>query len=285
MSYKEILDNVSNIENLDNVTILKTLEKFGKVIKDFSTQQTGIQNLVNVEFEPNENSVTYTNGIVDYLGNLKITLADNIIVNKPCSIKFNIKGSETIIVDVDEFDNALEIHLDNDIITTLDFAKSEMDKSETDGAIVHKEDIEPNIITGLLLANYTLPSSKVYYALPLIKYNSVGTKLSINSSGGVVVGDGVSHVKVSASCPMTWGGYSGQIIVAIRKNSEFVHFVWAMQKGTNINTLPCSLSPIVIPVTSGDIITLNVLKKEATDMLVAGSDTEPSTTLTVEVVE
>jgi len=28
MSYKEIIDNVSNIEDLDNTTILKTLEKF-----------------------------------------------------------------------------------------------------------------------------------------------------------------------------------------------------------------------------------------------------------------
>lgn len=122
MSYKEILDNVSNIENLDDVTILKTLQKFSRAIRDFAGQQTGLQNLLNVEFEPNENAVTYTNGVVDYLGNLKITLANNIIVNKPCSVKFNIKGSETIVVDVDEFDNALEIHLDSDTINKINRA-------------------------------------------------------------------------------------------------------------------------------------------------------------------
>ena len=32
MSYKEIIDNVSNIEDLDNTTILKVLEKFSKTI-------------------------------------------------------------------------------------------------------------------------------------------------------------------------------------------------------------------------------------------------------------
>lgn len=122
MSFKQILDNVSNIEDLDNVTILKTLQKFSEAIKDFAEQQSGLQNLINVEFMPTENSVTYADGVVDYLGELKITLADNIIVNKPCSVKFNIKGSETIVVDVDEFDNALEIHLDSDIIHKIDRA-------------------------------------------------------------------------------------------------------------------------------------------------------------------
>lgn len=155
MSFKEIIDNVSNIEDLDNTTILKTLEKFSNAIKDFAEQQTGLQNLLNVEFEPNENALTYTNGVVDYLGNLKITLDDNIIVNKTCSIKFNIKGSETIIVDVDEFDNALEIHLDNSTITTLDFAESERQKSLTDGAILHNNE----------LLNKAYPTGSIYLSV------------------------------------------------------------------------------------------------------------------------
>lgn len=122
MSYKEILDNVSNIENLDNVTILKTLQKFSRAIRDFAEKQTGIENLLNVEFIPNDNAITYGDGVVDYLGNLKLTLDDNIIVNKPCTIKLNIKGSETIVVDVDEFDNALEIHLDSEFVNKIERA-------------------------------------------------------------------------------------------------------------------------------------------------------------------
>ena len=70
-----------------------------------------------------------------------MTLSDNIIVNKSCNIKFNIKGSNTIVVDVDEFNNSLELHLDNETITTLNFAESERQKSETDGAIVHEKEI------------------------------------------------------------------------------------------------------------------------------------------------
>ena len=120
MSYKEIIDNVSNIEDLDNTTILKVLEKFSKTIKDFAIEQSGLNNLVNVEFIPSDNSATYTGNSVDYLGTLKLTLSDNIIVNKPCNIKFNIKGSNTIVVDVDEFGNALEIHLDNEVVNNIE---------------------------------------------------------------------------------------------------------------------------------------------------------------------
>ena len=130
MSYKEIIDNVSNIEDLDNTTILKVLEKFSKIIKDFAIEQSGLNNLVNVEFIPSDNSATYTGDSVDYLGTLKLTLSDNIIVNKTCNIKFNIKGSNTIVVDVDEFNNSLELHLDNSVVTTLDFAENERQKSK-----------------------------------------------------------------------------------------------------------------------------------------------------------
>ena len=140
-NFKQIIDNVSNIEDLDNTTILKVLEKFSKTIKDFAIEQSGLNNLVNVEFIPSDNNTTYTGDSVDYLGTLKLTLSDNIIVNKSCNIKFNIKGSNTIVVDVDEFNNSLELHLDNGTITTLNFAESERQKSETDGAIVHEKEI------------------------------------------------------------------------------------------------------------------------------------------------
>ena len=49
-NFKQIIDNVSNIEDLDNTTILKVLEKFSKTIKDFAIEQSGLNNLVNVEF-------------------------------------------------------------------------------------------------------------------------------------------------------------------------------------------------------------------------------------------
>ena len=130
MSYKEIIDNVSNIEDLDNVTILKVLEKFSKTIKDFAIEQSGLNNLINVEFIPSDNNATYNGTAVDYFGTLKLTLSDNIIVNKSCNIKFNIKGSNTIVVDVDEFNNSLELHLDISVVTTLDFAESERQKSK-----------------------------------------------------------------------------------------------------------------------------------------------------------
>ena len=170
MSYKEIIDNVSNIEDLDNVTILKVLEEFSKTIKDFAIEQSGLNNLVNVEFIPSDNNTTYTGDSVDYLGTLKLTLSDNIIVNKSCNIKFNIKGSNTIVVNVDEFNNSLELHLDNSVVTTLAFAESERQKSQTDGAIVHDKQLKTREIlykdsTSINIDDSTLTTLAEYVSL------------------------------------------------------------------------------------------------------------------------
>lgn len=182
MSYKEIIDNVSNIEDLDNVTILKVLEKFSKTIKDFAIEQSGLNNLVNVEFIPSDNNTTYTGDSVDYLGTLKLTLSDNIIVNKSCNIKFNIKGSNTIVVNVDEFNNSLELHLDNSVVTTLAFAESERQKSQTDGAILHEKQIEITIGNATLNTN-VLSSGEVSWVkqgkLVVVSFSDLKFKGSI----------------------------------------------------------------------------------------------------------
>ena len=88
--YKQIIDNVSNIENLDNTTILKVLVNFEKQITEYITQQSGVDNILNVEFVPTENALTYADGVADYFGELKITLSGGVVSTKPCNIKFNI---------------------------------------------------------------------------------------------------------------------------------------------------------------------------------------------------
>lgn len=115
MSYKEIVDNISNIENLENTTILKILQKFDKAIKNYAETKSGLSNITNLEFSPIENGLTYSNGVADIMGILKFNLENNIIVEKPATIKLNIKGDSLIIVDSDENDNALIVREDDDL--------------------------------------------------------------------------------------------------------------------------------------------------------------------------
>lgn len=64
MSYKEIIDNVSNIENLDNTTILKTLEKFGKELSKYVELYPKVESisnpnlLINGDFRVNQRGQT-----------------------------------------------------------------------------------------------------------------------------------------------------------------------------------------------------------------------------------
>lgn len=74
MSFKQIIDNISNIENLDNTTILKILEKFDKELSKCIEKQSNliISNpnlLINGDFRVNQRgktSYTHTGELYGY---------------------------------------------------------------------------------------------------------------------------------------------------------------------------------------------------------------------------
>ena len=57
-----------------------------------------------------------------------------------------MQSTDRIIVSLNSDNSKIEYRLSNGTITTLNFAENERQKSETDGAIVHKNDIEPVLI-------------------------------------------------------------------------------------------------------------------------------------------
>lgn len=264
MSFKEIIDNVSNIENLGNTTILKTLEKFNKAIIDFAEEQSGLTNLINVEFVPTANGVTYGDGVVDYLGNLKISLADNIIVYKPCSIKFNIKGSETIVVDVDEFDNALEIHLDNDIVNKINRAlllpltpPSErqfvMIGTNNSEELVNESDlIREGFISAKLDATLELTDGQ-YHKLNLVSDFSKGGKFSINDNGDIVIGDGVNAISINLNLQI-YISSNTYCHLRVYKNETLIIDSYIQEKGDPYYSMFYAITPVGFWVSPNDIL-------------------------------
>ena len=57
-----------------------------------------------------------------------------------------MQSTDRIIVSLNSDNSKIEYRLSNGTITTLNFAESERQKSDTDGAIVHVKDIEPVLI-------------------------------------------------------------------------------------------------------------------------------------------
>ena len=117
-------------------------------------------------------------------------------------------------------------------------------------------------------------------------YNKVGTKLSINSDGRVVVGSGVKYVKACTSSVIGWYSRLGGVIVCIRKNGTIIQFAYVDIKQANtINNDSCPLSPVVFPVVEGDVISMTVWQSSGVQAEFEGHDTACRNSLTVEVVE
>ena len=57
-----------------------------------------------------------------------------------------MQSTDRIIVSLSDDNSKIEYKLSNGTITTLNFAENERQKSDTEGAIVHKKDIEPVLI-------------------------------------------------------------------------------------------------------------------------------------------
>lgn len=63
------------------------------------------------------------------------------------------------------------------------------------------EKLEKNIITAYFTSNYTLSTTGAYLKLPINSSVSVGTKLTLDTTNhNIVIGSGVSKIKISAKC-------------------------------------------------------------------------------------
>lgn len=137
---------------------------------------------------------------------------------------------------------------------------------------------QKNILTANLLDNYTIQSTDSYEILPLAQYINIGNKLSVNSSGGIVIGAGVSCVKVSSNVSYNTVASANAKWNTIFKNTS-AYYPCPTYANARISI---ANSGGLIPVTQGDVIYLEVLGT-ATDVIRGGAGNK-YTTLTVEVI-
>ena len=150
--------------------------------------------------------------------------------------------------------------------------------STTDGYSANYINQKTNIITAIRTTDFTITQSDAYVDIPFDDSVVIGTKLSL-SNGKVVIGSGVSKVKISSKiCLPSSGITAGHKNLVIRKNGTVVDRTWQYLDVRNSSMV----TPVrIIEVTEGDSLSLSYYGKA--NEKIAG--TSPFTDFTVEVVE
>lgn len=159
------------------------------------------------------------------------------------------------------------------------FPKDE-DSLELNGVSLGK-----NIMTRSLSAAITDLAVNTYTAIPLDLSNSVGSKLTAVSGGGIQIGSGVSKVMVSGMCSYDTINSTGSRHVRIIKNNYNADntLAWSWQTLVQGNPAQVEVPPILADVTEGDIIYMLYYTGNSADKI-GGNTYGCRTSMTVEVV-
>lgn len=150
---------------------------------------------------------------------------------------------------------------------------------------VNGVNVEKSVATASLSAQITDLSVNTYTLIPLNLSNVAGSKLTVNSSGEIVVGSGVSKVLVSGVIAFEGVTTAGNRHVRIVKNS----YTAANTLGWAWDTLAVSdaesliIPPQLVDVKEGDEIGLYYYTGQSADRI-GGNAQGGRTSLTVEVV-
>ena len=265
LTFSVLDDGTLHITGITNsagsVSLVQVLPTF-KIGKNYTFS---MQNLVN-----NISSGAWDISIATPNGNLTInpnsttyTKSFNSDTNATSSV-FYINSSG-ITVDI-----SCKLMLnEGDIV--LDFIKY-------DGEIIHRKDLQKNIITAYLnLENFILSAERTYEIIPLNEIKAkIGDKLIFNSNGTITIGSGVSYIKVSALVYFD-GEVSGQNYAKISKNNDIS--VLGIVDFTGVGKYNTVLPNFVLPVQKNDVISLQAHVGNISNKV------SRRTYLTVEVIE
>ena len=158
-------------------------------------------------------------------------------------------------------------------------------QSQIDDLYARVNALNRNIFTAFLKTGTGYFTAKQYTVIKLSTYASVGSKLTLNSSGGIVIGAGVSKVLVSYSAQYKQvTGFAGQRFVSCFRNETQKVQAISYSPEAEGQTDSISAAPCMFSVSQGDVITIQFYTYSAKDLLVENSST-CRTYLTVEVVE
>lgn len=151
--------------------------------------------------------------------------------------------------------------------------------SANQGRVLNEKINTKDIITIKLLDSFDEGDGGIYKDVPMVLYNSVGSKLSL-SNNGVLIGSGVSKVLVSSNLKVI-SRVTGNKHSRICKNGQTL--CWTDQTSIQAgHEITINNTPIIVDVQQGDLITLRYFVM-ATDRISGGEYTP--TYLTVEVVK
>lgn len=184
-----------------------------------------------------------------------------------------ITGDSKMYVDYD--DNRLPVGGTPD--NTMSDSSTNTVQNNTIKAYVD-EKTNINILTATLSDNYALQNTSSYEILPLTQYIKIGNKLSVNSSGGIVIGAGINYIKVSSNVSYNTVASANAKWNTIFKNTSAIYPCPTYAN----NRVTIGNNGGLISVTQGDVIYLKV-QGSATDVI-RGGVSNKYTCLTVEVV-
>lgn len=159
----------------------------------------------------------------------------------------------------------------NDIWTYYDWWQSSLTPAASER--VYKSLVDKAAITVSLGSNVTLGVVNTYTTIPFsVTALKTSNRLSLFTGGFIKIGEGIKYVKVSGQT-LVKTGVAGQRHARIQKvsgNTTTSHAWDCIYAVANANTL-YPFTPVIVPVTEGDLIKMVFYTGDATDQNVSGS--------------
>lgn len=156
---------------------------------------------------------------------------------------------------------------------------------EEESLEVNGINIAKNVMTASLSANVTNLVVNTYTKVPLDLSNGVGSKLTLQSDGGIKIGANVSKILVSARASIQGSATTGRRHLRVMKNSYTNNntIAWSQDDFGASVTEDIVITPTVGDVSEGDVVYLWYYVPNTADTL-GGNAYGCRTSMTVEVI-
>ena len=150
---------------------------------------------------------------------------------------------------------------------------------------VNGVNMEKNVMTASLSANVTNLAVSTYTKIPLDLSNEVGSKLTLQSDGGIKIGANVSKILVSARASIQGSSTTGRRHLRVMKNSYTNNntIAWSQDDFGASVTEDIVITATVGDVQEGDVVYLWYYVPSSSDAL-GGNTYGCRTSMTVEVI-
>lgn len=150
---------------------------------------------------------------------------------------------------------------------------------------VNGVNLERNVMTASLTANVTNLAVSTYTIVPLNASNGVGSKLTLQNDGGILIGANVSKILVSGRASIQGSATTGRRHLRVMKNSYTNNntIAWSQDDFGASVTEDIVITPTVGDVQEGDVVYLWYYVPNSADTI-GGNAYGCRTSMTIEVI-